>query len=220
MSDSLLSLTRRSPRTGPFEVRNRRGRTRRREDHTRSLFGAVAQWFADREQLPLFVLDCTGSVIVMNVSARDILGATPSLTLKGARLEFVSRSDQAALEQALSQCQGRSALTARLESLEMAATVTAIGRGQVHLAALQIQRLRGCDYRYRVIQSMFRLTAAETDIALRIYAGSSLVLIARARNASVNTVKTQVRHLYQKCACRSLNALVRRLSHIVPTGVD
>jgi DNA-binding CsgD family transcriptional regulator len=220
MSDSPTPLAFRSQWKGAFELRNRRGPARRKDDHRQSVLAALSQWFANAEPLPLFVLDCTSSVVLMNVHARRILGATSSLALNGPRLQFASPAQQAALGQALSHTHDPSERPAPIQSLDITATVTYIAAGHEHLTALKILRLCGCDYRSHAVQSTFHLTAAETDIALRIYAGSSLVAIARERNASVNTVKTQVAHLFQKCGVRSLTTLVRRLSDIVPATFD
>jgi DNA-binding NarL/FixJ family response regulator len=41
------------------------------------------------------------------------------------------------------------------------------------------------------------------------------VQIARSRQASINTVKTQARYIFQKCRVHSQSALTRRIGELV-----
>ncbi|BBF68710.1 helix-turn-helix transcriptional regulator [Sphingomonas bisphenolicum] len=55
----------------------------------------------------------------------------------------------------------------------------------------------------------FRLTPAEADIAIRLSAGQSRKDIASARDVSVETLKVQLRSIYDKTGCNRESQLVR-----------
>jgi DNA-binding CsgD family transcriptional regulator len=55
------------------------------------------------------------------------------------------------------------------------------------------------------------LTAAEAAVAASLCEGRTLARIAELRGVSINTVKSQVRHLFRKLNVDSRVALVRRL---------
>lgn len=55
----------------------------------------------------------------------------------------------------------------------------------------------------------FRLTRAEADIALRIASGATRPAIAAARGVSAETLKAQIRSLYEKTGCNRESQLVR-----------
>lgn len=64
----------------------------------------------------------------------------------------------------------------------------------------------------RHVQSLtraFRLTPAEADIAIRLAAGQSRKDIAVARGVSVETLKVQLRSIYDKTGCSRESQLVR-----------
>lgn len=55
------------------------------------------------------------------------------------------------------------------------------------------------------------LTAAEAAVAECLCEGRTLAQVARLRGVSVNTIKSQVRHIFRKLEVDSRVALVRRL---------
>lgn len=61
----------------------------------------------------------------------------------------------------------------------------------------------------------FGLTQAEAVVAEHIFEGLSANDVASMRNCSVNTVKTQLKHVFQKLQVNSRDALVRKLSDAV-----
>lgn len=61
------------------------------------------------------------------------------------------------------------------------------------------------------MSSAIRLSRAEAAVAAQLCEGRTLAQIASVRGVSVNTIKTQVRHLYRKLDVDSRVALVRRL---------
>ncbi|KQM97861.1 LuxR family transcriptional regulator [Sphingobium sp. Leaf26] len=61
----------------------------------------------------------------------------------------------------------------------------------------------------QLLTRTFRLTPAEADIAIRLAAGQSRQQIAAARNVSVETLKVQLRSIYEKTGCNRESQLVR-----------
>lgn len=65
------------------------------------------------------------------------------------------------------------------------------------------------DRHAQALARTFRLTPAEADIALRIAGGASRRDIAAARGVSVETLKAQIRSVYDKVGCNRESQLVR-----------
>lgn len=65
----------------------------------------------------------------------------------------------------------------------------------------------------RALTSAFRLTPAEADIAVRLAAGETRPQIAAARGVSPETLKVQIRSIYDKTGCNRESQLVRLLSN-------
>jgi DNA-binding CsgD family transcriptional regulator len=61
----------------------------------------------------------------------------------------------------------------------------------------------------RLLTRTFRLTPAEADIAIRLAAGQSRRDIASTRSVSVETLKVQLRSIYDKTGCSRESQLVR-----------
>ena len=55
----------------------------------------------------------------------------------------------------------------------------------------------------------FRLTPAEADIAVRLAGGQSRKEIAAARGVTIETLKVQLRSIYDKTGCGRESQLVR-----------
>ncbi|WP_336967795.1 helix-turn-helix transcriptional regulator [Sphingobium aromaticiconvertens] len=65
------------------------------------------------------------------------------------------------------------------------------------------------DRQARALIGTFHLTRAEADIALRIASGATRPAIAAARGVSTETLKAQIRSLYEKTGCNRESQLVR-----------
>lgn len=65
------------------------------------------------------------------------------------------------------------------------------------------------DRHVQLLTRTFRLTPAEADIAIRLAAGQSRQDIAAARGVSVETLKVQLRSIYEKTGCSRESQLVR-----------
>lgn len=65
------------------------------------------------------------------------------------------------------------------------------------------------DRHVQLLIRTFRLTPAEADIAIRLAAGQSRQEIAAARTVSLETLKVQLRSIYDKTGCNRESQLVR-----------
>jgi DNA-binding CsgD family transcriptional regulator len=65
-----------------------------------------------------------------------------------------------------------------------------------------------------VLQALYALTAAETDIAMQLTAGKTAEAIATARSVAVGTVRAQIKTVLAKIGVRRQVELVARLSEI------
>ncbi|WHO39287.1 helix-turn-helix transcriptional regulator [Sphingobium sp. AP49] len=65
------------------------------------------------------------------------------------------------------------------------------------------------DRHVRLLMRIFRLTPAEADIAMHLAAGLSRAEIARRRAVSTETLKVQLRSIYDKTGCSRESQLVR-----------
>lgn len=65
------------------------------------------------------------------------------------------------------------------------------------------------DRHVQLLTRTFRLTPAEADIAIRLAAGQARKDIATARGVSVETLKVQLRSIYDKTGCNRESQLVR-----------
>lgn len=65
------------------------------------------------------------------------------------------------------------------------------------------------DRHVQLLSRTFRLTPAEADIAIRLAAGQARKDIATARGVSVETLKVQLRSIYDKTGCNRESQLVR-----------
>ena len=61
------------------------------------------------------------------------------------------------------------------------------------------------------LRAGFKLTAAEAEVALMLAEGQGPQTIAEARNASINTVRTQLRNIYDKLGVNRQSELAARL---------
>lgn len=73
---------------------------------------------------------------------------------------------------------------------------------------------RAPERRRVLLQTVYGLTEAETDVALRLVAGQSPEMIAASRNASVGTVRAQIRAIYTKLEVHRQSELMARLHQL------
>lgn len=202
------------PKAGSARPDRRRWQSRRASDHKQSALLDLVLWLWSRDPRPSLVVDVRLHVLLCNDAARAVLERSKSVRMRENTLALANERHQVQLVRWLADTSrsaadpfrpGRSAaLTAirvpardagrRLALITLTPATTPVGA--------QLQRQYG-------------LTKAETEIALGIFRGATLVRIARDRKASINTVKTQARYVFQKCRVHSQTALTRRIGELL-----
>lgn len=71
------------------------------------------------------------------------------------------------------------------------------------------------DHHVQLLMRVFRLTPAEADIAVRLASGMSRADIAAARDTSMDTLRVQLRHIYEKTGCHRESQLVRMIGLLI-----
>jgi len=186
--------------------------------------------------IPAFVCDFAGRVRELTPAAEEIVSSGRGLQLRHGWLRTSLPAETQALNEAIERAVstlGRSAITGPGNStvivrksdhdttpllLDVIALpnhrfgftfvprVLVLIRGEG--AATAVQR------RTAILRSVYGMTAAETEIALELFAGKSAEEIARGRAASVATVRTQIKSVLTKAGARRQVELVARLGQI------
>lgn len=158
--------------------------------------------------LPIFICDHMGSVKGMTQEAEALLSLGCFRLVEG-RLGVAHPGDNAALLQTIGRLHREG---------QRFATVMLRGDGQkmpriVDICKLPVQSLlnfssqllvivrsgrRWHDAAPGILRAVFKLSAAETDIALALASGSSREEIAAARKTSIQTVKAQLKSVFAK----------------------
>jgi len=211
-----------SPQSSPnVTARSQWGRTserrqlpRRAEDYRQRALAECTTWWIDREPRPMIIVDARLHVLLMNAPAARFLAVTRTIRLHASRLVFSQEGHRSEVERLLQRNLGQVSFKAQVRGSAM--TISVQRMPSVHSVAqpLLISAVSG-GVDGDCLRTKFGLTQAETEIALAIFNGKSLVLVARSRDVSINTVKTQVRHIFQKCRVQSQNELTRRLSELL-----
>ncbi len=179
------------------------------------LWGLVAA-LAERDREPVFVLERSGRVAFSNPAARRLLEESNLVQIRDGALAFAPRRLQVALEQALGDPVPGSATETQHQRIRYRVSFSRVGNPSSSLALLvAVQQHSSISDFSRLLRQLVALTPAESEVAAHLCAGDSLGVVAAARGASVNTVKTQTRQIFQKVGVRSRVDLVRRLFELV-----
>ena len=179
----------------------------------------------DRQQA-CYVLDARSRPVAINPRGREIVARDAVLGLKAERLRFDDESANAALDEALAGTMravfpighdGPHRLLARLTPVTepgLIAPIEAFLHGEKAVATLQLVGSGSPEAVEDDLHLLFELTPAETFVLRRLCEGLSMAEIAELRGASTNTVRNQLRSLFDKTGTSrqaELVALVARL---------
>lgn len=204
----LSSPLRKSP------LAERRARPRPPADRQQATLAFLASWFANRQSQPLFVVDQRMMVLLVNEAARRLLKMTRTVNLHAGRLAFRSPQHRAELSRLVNQ--GVDSICFAIRAVGSVGAVRIPGgSSETRLIVISILCDAFIQVQDEILQSKLGLTRAEAKVAVAIFNGSSLVKIARDRGASVNTVKTQARYIFQKCGVHSQVELTRRIGELL-----
>jgi DNA-binding CsgD family transcriptional regulator len=192
--------------------RERRGRSRRSSDRNDHLLAEIGRWFLNGHPQPHLVIDRLQRVLAMNRPAQLLLKSCRSIELRGSSLFFASLKHSAEVNQVLEGEIDRISFPVMAPSGRVIVSMTCIHRSP---AMFLISTSTISHDELDVLRSEFGLTAAESEVAFSVYSGLSLVRISKQRGASINTVKTQARYVFQKCGVRSQVELTRRVGEVL-----
>jgi len=193
--------------------------------------GALISNILETLSLPAFCCDAFGRVRLMTQAAAALVAGGRTLKLKSGRLSACDETGSKLLSAAIEAAARSQDLAGRMpQTVVVRSTVPAesslvldvfrlpITSSELglHPQVLVISRGRdGADARRRILlQGTFKLTAAETDVALLIAKGHMAEDIASSRNVTVGTVRVQIKSVLAKLGVRRQVELVAKLAQL------
>ena len=208
----------------------RRKRNRRRSDGDGAAGVRIVHDAAlatlDKFNRGVLLLDADGAVLFANRAAQAMLARDDGLQLRRHRLQFEAADATAALQAFLAtgnHAADGSGLVMRLENRRpngayrvLVSPLTSRSRcdGRVAGFCVFIYEPNGRQkpLPLRVLNHLYRLTAAEARLANKLFEGKSLPEAATACGVSVNTAKSTLKGIFLKCAVSSRSELLLLLS--------
>jgi DNA-binding CsgD family transcriptional regulator len=186
--------------------------------------------------IPAFICDGSGRVRELTPAAEAVVSSCRGLQLRlgwlRAALPADTRALNEAIERAISTLGQGSVAGPRNSTVAVRASADDAAPLLLDVIALPNHRfgftfvprvlvlLRGEGVnaaehrRAAILRSVYGMTAAETEIALELFAGKSTEDIAAGRRASVATVRTQIKSVLTKAGARRQIELVARLGRM------
>lgn len=176
-----------------------------------------------REDAPRIELDANGRIVSVNALAKERLDAHPGLVVSGQRPRARNRAYDPGLQCAIKQSRKRLATNLPRGFLRDEASVVPLGEdeaGQPLICWVVTEQerilisfddtflLRG---RLEKAAANFGLTPAQLNLAEHLASGQELARAAGELGVSVNTVRTQLRRMFEKTQTHNQAALVSRL---------
>ena len=192
----------------------RRGRARRLHDGNQTSLAALAHWWIERQRQPVIVLDNRKRILLINRAGLRFVESVKSLALSDDRLVFKLPRMLDAVNGALAQGRGSHSVSLRINGRSAALDINVMTTADNTLLIATVTSDQPALPDFDALRGMYNVTRAEYQIAVGILDGLSLPEIARQRDASVNTVKTQAKQLFQKCRVHSQVELVRKLGQL------
>lgn len=181
--------------------------------------------------LAAFLCDASGAVRKLTPAAEKLVSVEGALRLRNGRLSAATPFDGKVLNDALHGATfdrtkvgapfARTVVVRKSERDLAPLVVDVIGLPIREFELTLVPRVlvvaRGADNSQRraaILQTVYGMTAAETDIALQLSEGKSPEAIAESRSVSVGTVRGQIKALLAKAGLSRQIELVARLSQL------
>jgi DNA-binding CsgD family transcriptional regulator len=181
--------------------------------------------------LPAFLCDRSGRVRSMTPPAEAIVADGCTLRLKARQLIASDGADSEALSEAIRAAADASTLAARTPRSVIVRSA-APTRPPLVLDVIRLPE-RGLDFgltsrvlvmprspaggdarRRLLLQGVYKLTVAETDVAMRLLQGATAETVATARTVSVATIRAQIKSILAKFGMTRQIALVARIAQL------
>lgn len=188
---------------------------------------AFADAALDAFPMAIFRLSSAGRVEHQNRHAGHLLERADGLTLRAGRLVAVHDASDLELQSAIHHALHRSGPISSMVSARradggclslMLTPISRRGESQVLIIAQGAQFDGGA--RRSRLSSLFRLSAAELDLATALLEGRSLSEIAAAREVAVNTLRVQLRSVLKKTGTSRQAELVALLARLPILDTD
>lgn len=182
-------------------------------------------WVLD--QIPTGIVITTAELFVLSINrfARELIDGAAGITIKDQRLTCVDARSQQRLEQRIRGMQKAESSTTALRVTRDAAHPDLQIRVAASLIAPQpldataphywiwifdpaTQRKIDAD----LIRELHGLTPTESAVAAALFRNCSLEEVALEFGVTVNTVKTHLKHIFQKCEVKSQAELLQMLA--------
>jgi DNA-binding CsgD family transcriptional regulator len=186
----------------------------------------------DALSLPAFICDQRGVVRRLTPAAEALVSAGGGLQLKTGRLAAQDAVEAAALSDAIAAMTAERRAGADAHRVVVLRSVAA-GQSALVLDVIPLPGHRltfsfdarvlvlvrghgaaGAQRRAAILQSVYGATAAETEIALQLFAGKTPEAIAVDRGVSIGTVRVQIKALLAKAGVGRQVELVARLGQL------
>lgn len=192
--------------------------TRRRLEKARSLLDTL-----DEVDQGVLLLRADGRILHMNACAQVLLRLQNTIRVQGDRLEFTSpdHSEQfRALGRTDVQLARSSTMYLRLQGPGGLPLQAALMRLPDDIAgsrrfALFIKQQRDGGAPTAALRQLYGLTRAEAELAAALATGQSLAEVARARGATIHTVRTQLKAVMQKLGTNRQAEIVQIVGNLV-----
>ncbi len=180
-----------------------------------------------REDAPRIELDAQGHLVGLNNLASERLPGHPGLTISGRRPRCKNRAFDAGLQAAIKHCRQRLATNLPRGFLNEQAQVVPLGEDEAGqpifcwVVSEQERVLISFDDKALLRTRMekagdsFGLSPAQQNLAVLFAAGKDLANAAATLGVSINTVRTQVRRMFEKTQTHNQAALVSRLLNVM-----
>jgi DNA-binding CsgD family transcriptional regulator len=180
---------------------------------TRSMIAETALHALD---IPVLAVDREQCILFSNRAADELLdGQTTCLLRRNGSLAGRDPSNQEALAHLLHSARGARRLCIRLAMSpahpELYALAVPVASRRL-LLVLLIDGRRALRWRAEHIAQLFGLTPAEGRLAHALASGKTLMEHASGTGVSLNTVRSQLRHVLAKAGMRRQTDLVRALA--------
>jgi DNA-binding CsgD family transcriptional regulator len=190
----------------------------------------MAHAVLDKLNRAVVIFDSTAFVQFANRSAERLSRNGEAISLRERCLTFLDGSARVALQEYLARCldgggSGRRAASivlrvpaaeeeqspywALISPLELE-TGSADPASSWHLLMLYAPHAQ--ELPKRILRELYRMSAAEADLAELLFGGLSLEEAAVRQAVSVNTVKSQLRQIFVKCSVHSRAELMQLLA--------
>ncbi|MCR9135879.1 MAG: LuxR C-terminal-related transcriptional regulator [Alphaproteobacteria bacterium] len=178
------------------------------------------------EDVPRIELNVDGTVVAINALARERLASHSGLTVSGHRVRALNRAFEKDLQQAINLCRERLATNLPRGFLGEEANMVPLGEDEqghplfcwvfteqerVLISFDDAYLLRG---RLETAGLSFGLSPAQLKLAERLASGLDLTQAASELDVTVNTVRTQVRRMFEKTQTHNQAAMVSRLLNV------